>query len=110
MSVEGSFTAPDRVGCYLLRGLLYCRPCAAHLVPGYSSGGQRFYGCPGQRCPRPCVPAGRAEEQVWSRFETLNERAARQVPADRRQEALASVLVRITVGEKVSDLEYDWRD
>lgn len=108
--MEDSCTAPVRAGCYLLRGLLYCRPCATHLVPGYSSGGQRFYGCPGPVCPRPWIPAGPAEEQVWARFESRHERAARKTPADRRQEALAAVLVRISVGAEVADLEYDWRD
>lgn len=108
--MENPIVTSARAGRYLLRGLLFCRPCAAQLIPAYSSGGQRFYGCPGPRCPHPWLPAVSVEEQVWARFAALNEPAARQVPAHLRQEALAAVLARVTVGDQASDLEYDWRD
>lgn len=108
--MENPSVTPARTTHYVLRGLLYCRPCDRTLVPAYSSDGQRFYGCPGVSCPRPWVPAGPTEEQVWARFAALNEDAARRIPAEGRQEALAAVLVRVVVGEQVGDLAYDWRD
>lgn len=108
--MENPSVAPARTAHYVLRGLLHCRPCDRTLVPAYSSDGQRFYGCPGLGCPRPWVPAGPTEEQVWARFSALNGLAAREIPAERRQAALTAVLARVVVGEQVTDLAYDWRD
>lgn len=108
--MENPGVAPARAGHYVLRGLLHCRPCGQTLVPAYCSGGQRFYGCADPGCPRPWVPAEPIEEQVWARFTALNGRVARRIPAERRQEALAAVLVRVVVGARVGDLAYHWRD
>jgi hypothetical protein len=103
-------TRPATNHYYFLRGLLRCRPCGDLLVPAFSSCGRRLYGCLRPGCPRPWLPAGEAEDQVWTRFRLLNESAARDVPAAGRQEALAAVLNEIVVGVPGSDLTYDWRD
>lgn len=110
--MEDSNVAPTvrPVSPYVLRGLLHCRPCDRALVPAYSSAGQRFYGCPGPGCPRPWVPAGPVEGQVWARFSALGGDAARDIPSERRQAALVAVLIRVIVGERVGDLAYHWRD
>lgn len=108
--MEDPIVAPTREGHYFLRGLVRCRPCGKTLIPAYSSGGRRYYGCPNATCPRPWVPAELPEELVWARFAARDREAARTVPAHRRQEALAAALVRVTVGVRPDDLEYEWRN
>lgn len=105
-----SAVTPSRPDPYYLRGLLYCRSCHEPLRPALSPAGQRSYGCPAGRCDRPWVPAEPIERQVWTRFESLNEQAAREISGEQRQEALGAVLNRVTIGNQPDDLEYDWRD
>jgi hypothetical protein len=109
-SMSYPHVAPTTPDPYYLNHLLHCRPCGVALRPAFSSSGQRHYDCPLGDCGRTSVPAEQAEQQVWSRFASLNEQAARQVPLDQRQGALIAVLSRVTVGPRPDDLEYDWRD
>jgi hypothetical protein len=109
-SMQFSPVAPATPDPYHLDGLLYCRSCDEPLRPVVPWGDQRRYACPTGLCERAWVPAEEVERQVWARFESLNEDAARAIPPGRRQGALSAVLDRITVGLRPDDLEYEWRD
>ncbi len=82
------------------------------LRPGHGptlAQGVRQYGC-SRNCPRPHVPAQRAEQLVWEHFAHLSAAIADWVPLDNRREALRQALSRVWVGREVHDLYHEWRD
>lgn len=98
----------DDADVYLLRGLIWCSICDQAMAPTLS-GGVRQYGCR-RSCPRPFIPAQRAERLVWERFAELNAAIAGLVPLDNRREALRQVVGRVWVDREVHDLYYEWCD
>jgi len=98
-------TTPD---LYILRGLLYCGTDS--LSPAYSANGSRFYACPSLTCQRLLIRAEEVEQLVWRRFVQLNPGAADIVSRDHRRAALFQVLLQVTIGNSLNDLDYAWRD
>jgi hypothetical protein len=112
MSVMANAAAPTTIQPrqYLLRGLLWCRPCQEQMVPTRAANRTRSYICLHWQCPCTPVPALAVERRVWDRYVRLNERAALAVNPWGRHAALVSVLRRVVVGADVDDLAYVWRD
>ncbi|MEV1288596.1 zinc ribbon domain-containing protein [Micromonospora sp. NPDC049679] len=101
----GHRTEPDH---YFLRGLLHCRPCGELMIPTCTSTGGRYYGCPHRHCPRILVPAAEIEERVWGEFVRSGTDASAGVPSGERHQLLVAALARVTVGQAIDDLAYDW--
>ncbi|MFY1632694.1 zinc ribbon domain-containing protein [Solwaraspora sp. WMMB335] len=99
---------PTGTDLYILRGVLRCG--TSTLIPASSGTGTRFYACPDPDCTRGPINAEEIEQQVWQRYVQLNAEAADIVSRDQRRSALVAVLVWVTVGTSLVDLDYEWRD
>ncbi len=95
---------------FVVRDLVWCRPCGLGMTALVMSPGRRFYGCRNIHCPRPVIPAELLETLVWQAFLYLFAEADPEISTEDQRAALAHSLQRVTVGVDLGEVRYQWRD